>query len=172
MATDGNRREQEKKRRAALSRLQSQSRRNFLPSGCRPPQKATQPNDRPINAPLGSTDRGLNFLDLWRYRLIIRIFMRTARSVFVEDSGRVADATATLCPRMKRTCFRLVLALVLLSVCLAHAQTASSPTKDLYYFVIDKPGSIKAGNLTNPIRGAVVDFVGRLPEQTGFQLVL
>ncbi|MEI8196891.1 MAG: PKD domain-containing protein, partial [Phycisphaerae bacterium] len=53
----------------------------------------------------------------------------------------------------------------------AQSQTPSAPTQDLYCFVIDKSESIKTGNLINPIRGAGVDFVGRLPEQTVVQLV-
>ena len=56
----------------------------------------------------------------------------------------------------------------------AHAAppgTNGKLAKDLYYFVIDRSGSIAPNGLVKPIRGAVVDFVGKLPEDTSVEMV-
>jgi PKD repeat protein len=50
------------------------------------------------------------------------------------------------------------------------------PVKDLYYFVIDRSSSIAGlpggkNSLVNPIRGAVIDFVGKLAPDTTVEMV-
>ena len=67
--------------------------------------------------------------------------------------------------------FAAILTLQPLFLLRGQERTSEVQKRDLYYFVIDKSGSIKTSNLTNPIRGAVVDFVGKLPERTAVQLV-
>lgn len=48
---------------------------------------------------------------------------------------------------------------------------ANTATKDLYYFVIDRSGSIAEKKLVEPFRKAVVDFVGRLDPESEVNVV-
>jgi len=50
-------------------------------------------------------------------------------------------------------------------------EVAGKTNKDLYYFVIDRSGSISPNGLVKPIRGAVVDFVGKLSQDTSVEMV-
>jgi len=78
-----------------------------------------------------------------------------------------AHATATV-----------ALLLLLVTVCpmltaaqFPQATVDRQPENELYYFVIDKSGSIVQNRLVDPIRGAVVDFVGRRSPETHVEVV-
>jgi PKD repeat protein len=61
--------------------------------------------------------------------------------------------------------------LTLLSTLLIPSIFAATPTKDLYYFVIDRSGSIGEKKLVEPFHKAVVDFVRTLPSETQVEVV-
>lgn len=61
--------------------------------------------------------------------------------------------------------------LTLLSTLLVPSIFAATPTKDLYYFVIDRSGSIGEKKLVAPFHKAVVDFVRTLPSETQVEVV-
>ncbi|MEI8285602.1 MAG: PKD domain-containing protein, partial [bacterium] len=61
--------------------------------------------------------------------------------------------------------------LTLLSALLVPSLFAVTPTKDLYYFVIDRSESIDSKKLVEPFRKAVVEFVGKLDAETQVDIV-
>jgi len=70
----------------------------------------------------------------------------------------------------------MVLTCLAIAVTLANAQPAQPPAAEakpaLYYFVIDRSGSIRPNNLVIPIRGAMIQKLGEIPENSEVRLVL